>query len=698
MYSIGNKYPKYVNKRLKKDAQNDEPHEVKSAPNYVVLTSPVKQIERFTLENQYEAEIDALDKAYSVPTRYSKDDEVDQGKSSASSYKQVENDGKKEQESNDDTSSSGSHFSPKSYDSGDYYSKYTDTPTENQKPFEKYSFAPDSGDKFTSFEFQPSEMSSKILDCHQVLKDGNVPMKCVVCHDQKTGAKTEQCAYSSFEEPKSFYMSKSEKYTKPHEAQNYRYKRSPASGDEYKDDYEKLRSHSTDYFSKPEEFESEKYKTKDDFFSEYKFPEDFFAGYASEKSQSEVEAEKMVKEGGSCKEVKKNDMTCKVCKNEKNGGTFEQCSYTSEPKEKKYAFVKNSSSKDGDDKAGESSEPKPAVKSSVNNNVHKKEDLKSEDASNQYDIPKHFIENAAQTSHGGKGLDPELYGSADSSVDTRKKFTNDDYYKRVFPEGEKKVNSAEKDEGPSFESQKKVVSDAYKHKVFPGGDSQANFVKNNEKYQGDQAKKDVEKVLEEFAKKDRSSCQKANKNGMTCFMCVNKDGTKHEECMFVAASAPKARHVAYHEIEEYKKGEEPEQSPSGTSLSETQWSPLKRKRVFKIMKRPLNQVTAASNVVKTKTKFAPVPVKVKTPRKLRRSRNPKREPAAAESSVNKVVVKPEVEPQLKTPKEFAVADNEGAYSEETRPVFSKLMGMSLPRFMVEKSDFEKEFDELISNA
>lgn len=45
-----------------------------------------------------------------------------------------------------------------------------------------------------------------------------------------------------------------------------------------------------------------------------------------------------------------------------------------------------------------------------------------------------------------------------------------------------------------------------------------------------------------------------------------------------------------------------------------------------------------------------------------------------------------------SPKEIEVGDEEGAYSHETEPVYSKLYGTVLPKYMVEKTDYEKDFD------
>lgn len=32
---------------------------------------------------------------------------------------------------------------------------------------------------------------------------------------------------------------------------------------------------------------------------------------------------------------------------------------------------------------------------------------------------------------------------------------------------------------------------------------------------------------------------------MTCYKCIDKQGMQHQECMYVAASQPKASHLAY---------------------------------------------------------------------------------------------------------------------------------------------------------
>nr|CAI5842642.1 unnamed protein product [Callosobruchus analis] len=50
------------------------------------------------------------------------------------------------------------------------------------------------------------------------------------------------------------------------------------------------------------------------------------------------------------------------------------------------------------------------------------------------------------------------------------------------------------------------------------------------------------------------------------------------------------------------------------------------------------------------------------------------------------------EPTLKTPPEFTVANDEGAFSAETKPVYSRIYGTKLPRYMIDKTDFEMEFD------
>ncbi|KAK9885915.1 hypothetical protein WA026_013791 [Henosepilachna vigintioctopunctata] len=113
-------------------------------------------------------------------------------------------------------------------------------------------------------------------------------------------------------------------------------------------------------------------------------------------------------------------------------------------------------------------------------------------------------------------------------------------------------------------------------------------------------------------------------------------------------------------------GSEPADSKKELGESET-----KRKDV----------IAAASSEVETR---------VKAP--LRRSSQNSELKASASAPDSQRHEEEDDEPKLKTPTEFQTTDEGGAYSAETKPVYSKVLGMSLPQYMLEKSEFEKEFD------
>ena len=61
---------------------------------------------------------------------------------------------------------------------------------------------------------------------------------------------------------------------------------------------------------------------------------------------------------------------------------------------------------------------------------------------------------------------------------------------------------------------------------------------------------ELKKALGEFHQKDRSNCTKVQREKMTCWQCIDKAGAKHEECMYVASSEPKAYQTAYSDRKE----------------------------------------------------------------------------------------------------------------------------------------------------
>lgn len=339
--------------RILERVQADQaPDEAKQKQSYQTYEIPKETLADFTLEGAYEDEIDALDREYSSPTVYKLDAvkvSDTQKEDPLGDYGAGSGESKERPNKSSYYVSKTKHSKPKkvpkeSTEEESYVPQYKETHYKISQPkvsqateppyasYKSYTSKPSTSASNDKYQISASENVGKHSDCEEVKKQSNdkePAMKCVVCKDPKTGSKSEQCSYSSAPEPEAYFISKSEKYSQPKKTINQRYKRYTARDDKDFDPYDHFKSESQKHFSVDE----------GDFFKDFKFPASYYSGDTLEKSESEVQTEKLIKEGGICKEVKRNDMTCKVCKNEKTGGNFETCSYSSTPSEKKYAFV-----------------------------------------------------------------------------------------------------------------------------------------------------------------------------------------------------------------------------------------------------------------------------------------------------------------------------------------------------------------------
>ncbi|XP_017782133.1 PREDICTED: uncharacterized protein LOC108566660 [Nicrophorus vespilloides] len=501
----------------------------------------------------------------------------------------------------------------------------------NPTPYQKYSFQPVSSNAdykaytpkenykatvtptFKPYDIAASDQVAKLLkqkSCRKVFKevvknDKIAPMDCYVCKDD-LGANYESCSYTSETNPKNYYVESSRKSTKPtsEKIENYRYKRYTPKDD---DPYEYVKEQSQKYYSKPKDFD-EYYKPE-----EYRFPAAYFKEN-EEKSSSEKESEALVKTGENCKKVAKDNMLCMVCVNSKTGGNYEQCAYSSEPNEKKYAYVKERNY-DKEDEPEETQVTEDKATEEVKPVTTHRSDEQAKDTKTveDYAVPTHFQE---------QNKDKE------------------DYYSKFFPDYSKEESKT--------------------------NEKQAEFA-----YYGEGEKKDVEEVLAEFAKKDRSNCKKAEKKGMTCYLCTDKKGMQHEECMYVSESKPQSKYSAYH-----AEAKEPKEEVEESKIAATE-VPLPKSKTTSLKK-------VESKSTTTTTTTAATPTTKKT-RQFKRTKNVPNNVAAAST----------VEVQTALPDPYIAEGEDGAFTAETRPVFSKTLGFSLPKFMLAKSEGELIYDEFV---
>ncbi|XP_017892675.1 uncharacterized protein LOC108632535 [Ceratina calcarata] len=442
------------------------------------------------------------------------------------------------------------------------------------KPVKEYSNSKDKESDKGSEE-ESGERKDSTNNCKKVQKDSQT---CTVCKDPKTGGNYEKCSYTYEPEDKVYKYSRSKSFGYPRsssskddskeEPSDEKDKSEKSADDEYKRDYTIPESF-YEYSSPSSYFKDEKPKSnynrqapsKDSKSSEDN--DDSFS-YERSKSESEKIAESM--ETSNCKEVQKDSMVCKVCKDPKTGSNSEQCSYKYEPSDKSYSYSKSKSygnPRESDDKSHDGSEKKET----------------KEPYHSRYDYPEEKRSYVTDTD------------SKDSSTTSESK-----------PEAKEERSIAAKKIDESF-------YDAFKKK------------------------EEIKKILQEFQKEDRSNCKKIMRDKMTCYECADEKGFKKEECAFVAAEEPAEDKIDYREVKEYK-GESSKKVP--------------RHAIFEDF--PIEPEAAASDVAYVK----------------------KEKPNSEETR--------EVEPY--------------EYVEETRPVFDKVLGFTLPAYMLSTSEYEEEFDKV----
>ncbi|XP_053626027.1 eukaryotic translation initiation factor 5B [Plodia interpunctella] len=442
------------------------------------------------------------------------------------------------------------------------------------------------------------------------------------------------------------------------------------------DDDDDPYGYKSDYISRPKAFDSDiyssAYKEAKDPNKDYEYPYGYDSGYDHKeyeriKSLSEAQAAEIKKNPENCKEVKRDDMTCMVCKDAKTGGNYESCSYVTEPKNNKYAYSKekkyDSNDEPDEPESNQKEEPTKLAKyEESNDSPHKHNDHQSE-----------------SKPYASYKQEPKDEGSSGENYKSY-------YVHTTKPKPSEALRAAENDK--SDENVESLVKPYNYKKAIPG------FYTDNE------PKKDVEHVLAEFKKKDRSSCKKVQKNGMTCFQCIDKSGLKHEECMFVSESAPKSSHLAYQELKEFtskppaldasNEGAESQtvstSAPPAKSAAYVIANPgygkkLKRKKAPQALATAATSQVASVSASLTSTQQE----------KVQRSKRSVEDDAEAKAEIVD-------ETNIAPPEEFAGDNSHGAFWAETMPRYSAALGVTLPQFMLSRSEHEASFDETVAGA
>ncbi|VVC42497.1 Hypothetical protein CINCED_3A025908 [Cinara cedri] len=462
-------------------------------------------------------------------------------------------------------------------------------------------------------------------------------------------------------------------------------------------------------------------------------------------------------------------MTCMRCKDLSSGGTFEKCSYNSDPTSNenlkdsevipklksnrprtnryKRRIVdrrrnKPQSGEEIEDYEYDNSNPQASEEdleyvqkpeSTVEYDNEDPENLEtSENLSEEYIIPPLPLEsstchkvmkkgnvcNVCQDSLSNRQYeqceyenDPsknayefstrDVYGKPRYKRQLDSDRTYDDYFKKLFPElGTNRKNSlatkfSSKDGDFGFLDNGQIGFKKRKSSLLGDDDLSINFDSAEES--------PVNKMLGEFRNKDRSNCKKSIKDKMTCYKCKDDKEVETEECMYITDTQPKERKQTYHEKKNFNitpaesskstsdldksNPNVKQQQPASTSLSHVyaplfggskyepsaQYSynlPHRNRRNYRLQKKPVTEVPEESVEE----------VDDQSEAQSAEDYDEVEDPSTKQVSRHDM---PDVDP----------FGPEGAYSEETIPMYDTMLQTWLPKYMVLKSSEEAMVDE-----
>lgn len=284
----------------------------------------------------------------------------------------------------------------------------------------------------------------KLADCRKIEGPENAEnMNCFVCEDAVNKAKYTQCSYAANAEPVNQYAGSSVRYSSVKAPANFRPKRSPKKGRYSEDPYFLVAERNRKYFDDLDKEQEAEESARQKDFHYTPFDDGEYESY------SESQSAELLKQPGACHKVERDGSVCTVCKDPKSGGNFEQCSYSSAPKEQKYAYVA--------EKKYDSEDDAPEETKVVTKEASGGDDTQKAAPSEQVFLTVAAPENkftSATKSKIFKDPIPELT-AAGSSIDAKSNEDDDD--------------ESEVDESDESESNKKEkqISDDYNYGLSP---------------------------------------------------------------------------------------------------------------------------------------------------------------------------------------------------------------------------------------
>lgn len=226
--------------------------------------------------------------------------------------------------------------------------------------------------------------------------------------------------------------------------------------------------------------------------------------YERIKALSEKQVAELHKKPGNCKHYEKDGMVCSTCEDPDTGDNSESCAYSSEPDDKKVAFLSK--------KSHNYKKPSPIE-------VEDPEDTEDEDEGHE-EAAVNPPPTGPKPSKSFSEADETDYGAYKLAGD------NDDLDDYDAPKFAQIIVA---------EPESKTAND---FEIIPSSD----FKSTN-----------LNQAFSDFKTKDWSQCNKMMKGDMTCYYCKDLKGAVQEECMFVSASNPKNFKVEHNESKNWDK-------------------------------------------------------------------------------------------------------------------------------------------------
>lgn len=481
--------------------------------------------------------------------------------------------------------------------------------------------------------------SSSSTDCKRIVRDGKT---CTICKDPKNGDNYEKCSYEYQPTDKVYKFSRSKSFGYP-ENMSADMKFDKVIGKENYPKESRYVDYSKDY-TLPSYDDGNKKKIHFEGNSYDSYVPDHYKSPSEYKSESEINSESI--DRSKCDLIEKDSMTCEVCKDHKTGNNFERCSYSYEPKDKVYAYTKGKSYGS-------------PTKSDKNDDDEDKDER-----------------NESTNIYGVRGKETKLVRPYDKIYDRvyqRVIYDKKDDGERYDDKGKPLVDISEKARGKIYDSPERSSFSSMADDDDDDGAATIDVKKTeksigneNDRYYDDERKskrEEIERFLKDFQKEDRSNCKKVIKDNMTCYRCKDDgEDIRKEECVFVGDQDVKKNHnkdrLTYREVKRFKF--DPDVRSSGSALN----------------KRNSNdKAIINSDII---------------------------EPIASPSENNyyaKTMTSDDVEKTATEVVEDKLHEVEPyEYVAETRPIYDKKLGLTLPAFMLTKSEHEKEFDDTVASS